>query len=337
MPWPTNGGYYIFKEGSIKAKAPPVSGVYGLYNIKHYVLIGESADIREALLRHEKETGLLLGVYRPLGFTFEVCSPDLRAQRAEQLVAEYRPVLQMRDLLAFVRSRRELKNHDAFESSDGAEKNGIPGEATPVLMVDNPQDRKRFYFSRDQVVVLALAFAVTAVSIGFLGLLTGKRIEATRIVNKENSPAKVPVASPVDTPGPKRAAETSEGVSDFKALTNGPDLQPAKEEASKQDQVPDKAAAVRSQKRPLSQPTQREEPVKTWTVQVKSSANKNSADVWVDRLKTKGYNAFVVEADIQGSTWYRVRVGPFDTRQDAETLRKVLESKEGFSDAFLAN
>jgi cell division septation protein DedD len=370
MPWPPNGDYYIFKEASIKVKAPNASGVYGLYNINHYVLIGESADIREALLRHERETGFFFGLYRPVGFTFEVCSPELRAERAKQLLAEYRPVLQVRDLFSLTRWRKDSKNPSVFNTIDGAAKNGAVHEATPAFIVNEPKDGGKFYFSRDQVVVLALAFAVTAISIGFLGVLTGKQLEATRIVSKETSPANTSINPPAHTAGTAAEAPTGEGIPYFRALRNRSDGQPTNDASSNpvELQSSDTDAPIAEQKRvakdPVrttagkiperadepavsaptlpresasSQPGKPEAPAKTWTVQVKASADKGSADVWMDRLKTKGYKAFVVEADIQGRTWYRVRVGSFDTRQEAEKLRQVLDSQEGFSDAFLTN
>jgi cell division septation protein DedD len=68
---------------------------------------------------------------------------------------------------------------------------------------------------------------------------------------------------------------------------------------------------------------------------VKSSVKKEHANHWVDRLNSKGYKAFLVEADVEGRTWYRVRVGPFNDREEAETLRQTLQVKEGISDAFL--
>ena len=71
-------------------------------------------------------------------------------------------------------------------------------------------------------------------------------------------------------------------------------------------------------------------------MQVKSSQDRATADVWLDRLTDKGYEAFIVGAHIRGRTWYRVRVGNFATRQEAEKVRQTLESEEGFSDAFVA-
>jgi cell division septation protein DedD len=72
-----------------------------------------------------------------------------------------------------------------------------------------------------------------------------------------------------------------------------------------------------------------------WTVQIKSSPDKKYADNWVNRLKTKGYDAFVAEGDVKGQTWYRVRVGHFAARHEAEELLAALETQEGLSGGFL--
>ena len=70
-------------------------------------------------------------------------------------------------------------------------------------------------------------------------------------------------------------------------------------------------------------------------MQIKSSPDKKFADTWANRLKAKGYDAFVVEGDLKGQTWYRVRVGRFAARKEAEELRAALEAKEGLSGGFL--
>ena len=51
------------------------------------------------------------------------------------------------------------------------------------------------------------------------------------------------------------------------------------------------------------------------------------------KLKKKGYDAYVVSANIQGRTWYRVRVGNFATRQEARALQEVLKTKEKLAKA----
>ena len=293
-------------EESIKAKAPPVSGVYGLYNRKRYILIGESADIRRALLQHEKKPALRFGLSRPIGFTFEVCSEELRVQRAEELTAEYRPVLRRR--FAFTRSCKPRKNQ-AITGAARINATQHEDRSDPIAADPKAKD-KRFYVFADQLVVVILALAVAAVIIGFLGVLTGRKIESRRIVQ-------IPVGLSVEGVGSEPAAQAQEDLSSSDVLTKRHQAQSVGEE-------------------PLKGAKTQEKTGKTWTVQVKAAPDKSSADVWAAMLKTKGYHTFIVAADIKGKTWYRVRVGPFDSRQEAETMRKILDSQEGFSDAFLA-
>jgi DedD protein len=73
-----------------------------------------------------------------------------------------------------------------------------------------------------------------------------------------------------------------------------------------------------------------------WTVQAIATTDKGDAKAWLDRLKAKGFDAFVVEAEIKGQSWFRVRVGNLSSRQEAEALGKTLRSQEGFHDAFIA-
>jgi cell division septation protein DedD len=76
---------------------------------------------------------------------------------------------------------------------------------------------------------------------------------------------------------------------------------------------------------------------KHWAVQVMATPDRGVATVWIEKLKAKGYEAFVVEAEIDGKTWYRVRLGNFKTRRDAETLGALVRLKEGFHDAFVSD
>ena len=94
MPWPSNGDYYGFKEDAIKSYAPPISGVYGIYNFNHHILIGHSNNLRKALLRHHSETKFRFRRLQPTGFTFEVCPTESKGFRAEELIWEYDPILQ---------------------------------------------------------------------------------------------------------------------------------------------------------------------------------------------------------------------------------------------------
>ncbi len=91
MPWQENNHRYFFSVESINSNAPADSGVYGLYNTMEWVYIGESANIRETLLGRRKAMDSCLRLMAPTGFTFELCSEESRAERAEELISELRP------------------------------------------------------------------------------------------------------------------------------------------------------------------------------------------------------------------------------------------------------
>jgi cell division septation protein DedD len=59
-----------------------------------------------------------------------------------------------------------------------------------------------------------------------------------------------------------------------------------------------------------------------YIVQVAAFRRKNSAENEAEKYIAKGYNAFLEEAKIDGITWYRVRVGNFDTLEKAKRFRK---------------
>ena len=71
--------------------APPVSGVYGISNAREWIFIGTAEDIRATLLGHLAEQGTFLKSRAPTGFTYEICSPDVRVARQNWLVLEYEP------------------------------------------------------------------------------------------------------------------------------------------------------------------------------------------------------------------------------------------------------
>ena len=94
LSWLPDGRCDSFTKGAILLFAPPTSGVYGLFNFDCQVFIGESANIQEALLRHESETDFQSQHLQPTGFTFEPCAAELRKAKADELIARFHPVLQ---------------------------------------------------------------------------------------------------------------------------------------------------------------------------------------------------------------------------------------------------
>jgi cell division protein FtsN len=55
--------------------------------------------------------------------------------------------------------------------------------------------------------------------------------------------------------------------------------------------------------------------------------DKSGADEMVARLKELGYNAQEVKTPLNGQTWYRVRVGPYASAEEANAAQNELRDK----------
>src|SRR5262245_3222069 len=73
-----------------------------------------------------------------------------------------------------------------------------------------------------------------------------------------------------------------------------------------------------------------------WTVQVASLNQTRDAEGIADKLKVKGYDSYVVAAEVKSKIWHRVRVGQGVDLSEAFELRAKLKSKENFDQAFIA-
>jgi cell division septation protein DedD len=70
---------------------------------------------------------------------------------------------------------------------------------------------------------------------------------------------------------------------------------------------------------------------------VNAFPDERSAKLIVDRLKNKGYNAYVTEVQNQGKSWFRVSVGKYPSREEADKMVEALRTKENFPKAFAAS
>jgi excinuclease UvrABC nuclease subunit len=81
-----------FSLVSVQRNAPALSGVYGLSNAREWIFVGESDNIKAALLQHLQERHAALLERGPTGFVYELCIPHDRLARQERLIQEYQPV-----------------------------------------------------------------------------------------------------------------------------------------------------------------------------------------------------------------------------------------------------
>jgi cell division septation protein DedD len=192
------------------------------------------------------------------------------------------------------------------------------------------------------MVLLGAAFALTSVVIFGLGMFVGKEIEARKLARSEEPLVKVPVKPPQGSGG----AEGGKGKDDltfYNTLTKDPASQQAAGSKPEEKEA-EKAAksGMTEKKAPPQEPTSArgkaesdtKDEDKIWNVQANSYPDTKSANDLVDRLKNKGYNAFVTEANVKGKVWYRVRIGPFGSREEAEKTVTALKSKENLSNPF---
>ncbi len=72
-----------------------------------------------------------------------------------------------------------------------------------------------------------------------------------------------------------------------------------------------------------------------YTVQIAAYNNEKEAQAMSGDLKSKGFSAFYVSANVKGQTWYRVSVGLFSTLKEAEAYKKDLMVRAKVSSAIV--
>ena len=305
LSWNPDGRSESFTREAILAAAPPASGVYGLFNFDSQLFIGAAANIRETLLRHASETDFQSAHLRPTGFTFEPCAAELRAAKAAELIAKFRPVLQTEAILteASSQSNSPLVGDPAADSElfeADSDHDDFPVDDRE----ENPHIRRRF--DRKRPISAALC-AAGAVAILYLGPLTNNNIQERANGASEDTLARAPFAQPSESEAPIASRPQSAPSIAMSA--------PAK---------PDTDATTSTSG--LSN---------KWSVQISAVPAKAVADALTQRLKASGYNSYVIKAEVKGQSYYRVRVGRFDTQADAESARQSLAREAGYRDAYL--
>ena len=215
-----------------------------------------------------------------------------------------------------------------------------------------------------QLVFLFMATTVVVVVIFLCGVLVGRGVrgerlaaggESTAIASAEVMPDQrvdKPAAVPASTPEPGTAAPPApadEDLSYYKRLEG--------DKPPKEDLKPAAAARTASAKPAIDKPVVKkpaDKPAATmvaaakaapaaaarpaagepagdgFAVQIAALREKAEADSIVKRLSDKGYQAYVLPPSGQAATVYRVRVGKFKNRRDAELTASRLEKEEQF-------
>jgi cell division septation protein DedD len=68
-------------------------------------------------------------------------------------------------------------------------------------------------------------------------------------------------------------------------------------------------------------------PSRPYNIQIEAVMDKSGADEMVDRLRKLGYNAQEMTTNLNGQTWYRVRVGPYSSSAEAAAAQARLRDQ----------
>ena len=230
-------------------------------------------------------------------------------------------------------------------------------------MAENRRGKEnRFYYSRGQMVLLGAAFTTAALIVFVLGVFVGKGIESRKLIKKEEPLVKIPIKPTAPESSATPAAPAKDEITFNESLPKEAVAAPA--EKNRPANPPEKVAKIEAKEvaapaknppAPLKsneKPAEKSAPVeetaknaeaaetadhgKTWRAQVNAFPDERSAKQIVDRLKNKGYNAYVTEVQNRGKTWYRVSVGKYNSRDEADKMVELLRTKENYPKAFAA-
>ena len=197
-----------------------------------------------------------------------------------------------------------------------------------------------------QGAALAAMFVASAVTF-YLG------IPASKDIQKQVKPLRITITQPpasgrartgfrpqnvslIDTAGANQSPEPTPVKPDVHisaATQNGPARFAAKRAAAA-DGARVQALLEPAKTSPITQSAGGDSS-KKWSVQISAAPAEDIADTLVQRLKASGYDGYVVRAEVKGQTYYRVRVGHFDAREEAELVRQSLTRQEGYRGAYL--
>jgi cell division septation protein DedD len=206
-----------------------------------------------------------------------------------------------------------------------------------------------------QLVFLFMAATVVSVVIFLCGVLVGRNVRAERAqvdvpstsadLTPSSAPAQTsaaenaPVYTGLDKPSSKddllkKPERSAKAEAHAPAATPLPASAPVPEpKAATPPETPPAAAPAPEKAAPPSVPapsaTAGSEPSdKGYAVQIAAVNARSEADAMAKRLASKGYSAYVLAPASGTPAVYRVRVGKFPTKREAETVAAKLQKEE---------
>ena len=225
----------------------------------------------------------------------------------------------------------------------------------PELTHDAEDGFHEIQLSGKQLVFLFMATTLVSVLIFLCGVLVGRGVRAERGGEEAISASAAPAAPATDTapstvvpppsPPPEQPLTYDKTLRDAKppadTLKKAPETPPAAAQnppPATAAQQPATAAAPPAAEKPATPPPARADvPTSgrpgTWVIQVHALQNRDAATTFVRTLASKGYPAFLLNPAAGSPQIYRVQIGGYRDRGEAEQVARRLEKEEQFKPA----
>ena len=221
----------------------------------------------------------------------------------------------------------------------------------PELTHDADDGFHEIQLSGKQLVFLFMATTVISVVIFLCGVLVGRGVRAERGGEDPTVAAAAPVAAPPVEAAPQAAEPPPPPREDAlsyhtRLQGNKPPAEELKKAAEPLAVAPptavENAVSVpgsRTRQAPASAGVTKTGDVPTnrragnWIIQVHALQNRDAANAFVRSLTTKGYPAFLLNPSPGSPQIYRVQIGAYADRGEAEKIADRLEKEEQFKPA----
>jgi cell division protein FtsN len=153
-------------------------------------------------------------------------------------------------------------------------------------------------------------------------------MSAAAVASTSIASAPAPTSAPIRPPAPavgeiSPAARTSPAaVARLRPLPEAPAINRAAPGSENESEENSETAPAPAAPAPAVAPGAR-----PYNIQIEAVMDKSGADEMVSRLKTLGYSAQEIKVALNGQTWYRVRIGPYASADEANAAQNKLREQ----------
>jgi cell division septation protein DedD len=160
--------------------------------------------------------------------------------------------------------------------------------------------------------------------------LASTQSAATKPTTKTKASAGVDTSAssvPMDKNAGQVAVPSSRTVANATGPVSAPKVAPPSQEKFRTTKPVTEPAATSPVDKYVSETDSTSVRHKPFNIQIDAVMDRTNAEQMTARLQKLGYRAFMVPTDISGQTWWRVRVGPYQSQEEASAAEQELRAK----------